>query len=521
MGGKAPCRCRLGTNLAPLSPRLRRTFSHAPDTVRPRSDDTSRAPTGRNCLISINAGRVAIEKSIKNLCQALGEADHASGPNRKILVVARRGNPCRLAVILRSCAGPAGCRGHGRAERPGPHWPGLLQHHQSVRDGHDRRRRQLLHQQRATDPILHEQSAGHHCPHERGHPVRPRLHLGRCHQCGGRLHCGVQLNPGADVRAGARRPGAALRARLAHHRERPRGHLRAVWKRRADQHQLRPQGPAQRHPHARTVGQRRGVAGIPDRRQRRSQLPEWRPTVGDQLHQSADDQWLRPRLSAQRRRRQHLRRRRRPRRQRLPGAVLRHEQYLQRPRSPERRLAGRIAGRPEAARRRILCRSRIHAHDVGARVPRRDAPADARHAPARDGSGGGRGCQGADESHRAAGFRGGATDLAAESKRQFPNGGQKRTDAGGVWFAPYGSAGTLYGDSTTHSTSYGLYGFAAGGDLRIADAVLLGMSLSYSHNAFSTSIPTNNGTNEAVSVAAYASYAPDAWYVDAALGYAY
>ena len=114
-----------------------------------------------------------------------------------------------------------------------------------------------------------------------------------------------------------------------------------------------------------------------------------------------------------------------------------------------------------------------------------------------------------------------ASDLATESKRQFPSGGQKRTDAGGVWFAPYGSAGTLYGDSTTHSTSYGLYGFAAGGDLRIADAVLLGMSLSYSHNAFSTSIPTNNGTNEAVSVAAYASYAPDAWYVDAALGYAY
>ena len=114
-----------------------------------------------------------------------------------------------------------------------------------------------------------------------------------------------------------------------------------------------------------------------------------------------------------------------------------------------------------------------------------------------------------------------ATDLAAESKRQFASGGEKRTDAGGVWFAPYGSVGALYGDSTTHGTTYGLYGFAAGGDLRITDAALLGMSLSYSNNAFSTSIPANNGTNQAVSVAAYASYAPDAWYVDAALGYAY
>ncbi|MFO1161555.1 MAG: autotransporter outer membrane beta-barrel domain-containing protein [Reyranellaceae bacterium] len=113
------------------------------------------------------------------------------------------------------------------------------------------------------------------------------------------------------------------------------------------------------------------------------------------------------------------------------------------------------------------------------------------------------------------------SDLADGLKRQMAAGGQRRTESGGVWFAPYGSAGAVYGDSTTHSTTYGLHGFAVGGDLTVADNFLLGLSLSYSSNAFSTSIPSNYGTNEAVSVAGYASYAPDPWYIDAAFGYAY
>jgi uncharacterized protein with beta-barrel porin domain len=99
--------------------------------------------------------------------------------------------------------------------------------------------------------------------------------------------------------------------------------------------------------------------------------------------------------------------------------------------------------------------------------------------------------------------------------------GQKRGEAGGVWFAPYGSVGALNGDPLTHSTSYGLHGFAAGGDLALADDLAAGLSLSYSGTGFSTSIPSNNGSNEAISVAAYASFAPGPWYVDAAAGYAY
>lgn len=98
--------------------------------------------------------------------------------------------------------------------------------------------------------------------------------------------------------------------------------------------------------------------------------------------------------------------------------------------------------------------------------------------------------------------------------------GVKRTPSGGVWLAPYGAMGALYGDATTHSASYSLYGFAAGGDVEILDDLRLGGALSYSSTGMSTSLPAS-GTNEAFSVAAYASYAPGPWYVDGALGYAY
>lgn len=98
--------------------------------------------------------------------------------------------------------------------------------------------------------------------------------------------------------------------------------------------------------------------------------------------------------------------------------------------------------------------------------------------------------------------------------------GVRRTESGGVWLAPYGAVGALYGDATTHSASYSLYGFAAGGDIAIMDHLRLGGALSYSSTGMSTSLPAS-GTNEAFSVAAYASYAPGPWYVDGALGYAY
>jgi uncharacterized protein with beta-barrel porin domain len=108
------------------------------------------------------------------------------------------------------------------------------------------------------------------------------------------------------------------------------------------------------------------------------------------------------------------------------------------------------------------------------------------------------------------------------SAQQMPAAaGHRRSESGGVWFAPYGSVGWLNGDPSTHSTSYGLHGFAAGADLALADSLLAGLSLSYWGTSFATSIPSNSGSNEAISVAAYVSYAPGPWYVDAAAGYAY
>jgi outer membrane autotransporter protein len=81
--------------------------------------------------------------------------------------------------------------------------------------------------------------------------------------------------------------------------------------------------------------------------------------------------------------------------------------------------------------------------------------------------------------------------------------------------------GTVFGDATTHSASYALLGFAAGGDLGVTEDFRIGVALSYSGTAFSASLPVASGSNEAVSVAAYASYSPGTWYIDATLGYAY
>ena len=98
--------------------------------------------------------------------------------------------------------------------------------------------------------------------------------------------------------------------------------------------------------------------------------------------------------------------------------------------------------------------------------------------------------------------------------------GTQRTASGGIWVTPYGAMGALYGDATTHSTSYSLYGFSGGGDIEVIDDLRLGGALGYSNIGLSTSVPAS-GTNEAVSIAAYASYAPAPWYIDAAVGYAY
>jgi uncharacterized protein with beta-barrel porin domain len=99
-------------------------------------------------------------------------------------------------------------------------------------------------------------------------------------------------------------------------------------------------------------------------------------------------------------------------------------------------------------------------------------------------------------------------------------GSSRRTEAGGAWFAPYGAVGAVYGDAATHSVSYGLHGFAAGGDVEILDDFRIGGALSYSSTGLSTSLAAS-GTNEAFSLAAYASYAPRPWYLDATAGYAY
>jgi outer membrane autotransporter protein len=112
------------------------------------------------------------------------------------------------------------------------------------------------------------------------------------------------------------------------------------------------------------------------------------------------------------------------------------------------------------------------------------------------------------------------TEMATDLKRQMPSPGERRTETGGVWLSPYGAIGTVYGSAATHSLSYSLGGFAVGGDVRVAQDLVIGGALSYANAGISTSIPAS-GSNEAISLAAYASYSPGAWYVDGALGYAH
>ena len=112
----------------------------------------------------------------------------------------------------------------------------------------------------------------------------------------------------------------------------------------------------------------------------------------------------------------------------------------------------------------------------------------------------------------------GAADLRRPLAGVAP--GVRRSATGGVWVTHYGAVGALYGDAATHSSSYALYGFAAGADIEVIDDLRVGGALGYSSTGLSTSLPAS-GSNEAVTIAAYASYAPRPWYVDGALGYAY
>ncbi len=99
--------------------------------------------------------------------------------------------------------------------------------------------------------------------------------------------------------------------------------------------------------------------------------------------------------------------------------------------------------------------------------------------------------------------------------------GTLRTEHGGLWFAPLGALGTMSGDANTHDLSYSLYGLAAGVDRRLSSDWLVGASVSYLHGTFTTAFPGATGSNDAVGVAAYGSYAPGSWYADGVVGYAY
>ncbi|MGK9168498.1 autotransporter outer membrane beta-barrel domain-containing protein [Inquilinus limosus] len=90
-----------------------------------------------------------------------------------------------------------------------------------------------------------------------------------------------------------------------------------------------------------------------------------------------------------------------------------------------------------------------------------------------------------------------------------------------AWVAGLGSFGRLSGDGDRHDVDFDIVGVAAGFEHRLDDALAAGGALAFSTSGFNTRKLSGDGDLSTVSLGLYASYSPDAWYVDGALGYAH
>jgi outer membrane autotransporter protein len=90
-----------------------------------------------------------------------------------------------------------------------------------------------------------------------------------------------------------------------------------------------------------------------------------------------------------------------------------------------------------------------------------------------------------------------------------------------AWIAGLGSVGRLSGDGDLHDLDFDVLGVAVGFNHRLDDGLAVGGALAFSSSSFNTRKLSGDGDLSTVSLGLYASYAPDAWYVDGALGYAH
>jgi len=99
--------------------------------------------------------------------------------------------------------------------------------------------------------------------------------------------------------------------------------------------------------------------------------------------------------------------------------------------------------------------------------------------------------------------------------------GQGEPGRPNAWIAGLGSFGRQSGDGDRHDLDFDVLGVAVGFNHRLEDGLAIGGALAFSSSSFNTRKLSGDGDLSTVSLGLYASYAPAAWYVDGALGYAH
>jgi outer membrane autotransporter protein len=90
-----------------------------------------------------------------------------------------------------------------------------------------------------------------------------------------------------------------------------------------------------------------------------------------------------------------------------------------------------------------------------------------------------------------------------------------------VWGSAVGGTGSVAGNGNSSTLTYNLGGFATGIDYRVDPRILAGLSLGYGSGNQWLGGFNGRGTSDSYNVAAYASFTPGAFYVDALAGYGY
>lgn len=90
-----------------------------------------------------------------------------------------------------------------------------------------------------------------------------------------------------------------------------------------------------------------------------------------------------------------------------------------------------------------------------------------------------------------------------------------------IWASGYGGAGSLTGNGNSHDAAFALGGIIGGVEYNVLPGLRAGVALGYGRSGYSLSGLSGNADLNQYTVALYASFARDALYIDAAIGYSY